>query len=522
MQVLKPEELTIEQKLGQLLIVRGYKDQEDKEFVLEMARKKAVGGIQVLFRDGYREEIRELQEAAGYPILVYSDMERGFPKGQKIPSAMALAAVNDLSIAYEAARVTAIEAKEAGLNAICGPVVDISCPGALCKVNRTFGDDTAKVSAFGCAMIRGYQDEGLLVMAKHYPGGSDMVDDPHIREGLSQLDPQQMEEKDLVPYIDAIKKENLSGIMTGHVVFPKIDPVYPATLSKKHLDIIRKHGFEGLAITDSLAMMGICRKYGERAPIGMAVAAGHDMVLPSYRLSYKEAYEALVESYHQGVFTEEQVDAAVGRIIEAQKKSLKKASADKLTQEQKDRMQALCQKVICPVTQDGISLALDKDTKKLFVLLAENSYPALGENAQEIRTEGFYGLEQALKNKELILSRFPDAEVIIIQEFPNTPQFERVCDLANHCDDVVFFTFNRGGSYVGSEELTKRVEYLIETLMGKLAAIVHIGNPYAVECFQHARRLLLGFAPGECEEYAVRALAGEYTPNYPLPVSFRK
>jgi chromatin segregation and condensation protein Rec8/ScpA/Scc1 (kleisin family) len=213
---------------------------------------------------------------------------------------------------------------------------------------------------------------------------------------------------------------------------------------------------------------------------------------------------------------------AVRRIIEAQKKSLKKASAEKLTQEQKDLMQALCQKVICPVTQEGISLSLDKDTKKLFVLLAENSYPALGENAQEIRTEGFYGMNQALKNKELILSRFPDAEVIIIQEFPNTPQFERVCALANHCDDVVFFTFNRGGSYIGSEELTKRVEYLIETLTGKLAAIVHIGNPYAVERFQHTRRLLLGFAPGECEEYAVKALAGEYTPTYPLPVSFRK
>ena len=54
MQVLKLEELSIEQKLGQLLIVRGYKNQEDKEYVLEMARKKAVGGIQVLFRDGYR------------------------------------------------------------------------------------------------------------------------------------------------------------------------------------------------------------------------------------------------------------------------------------------------------------------------------------------------------------------------------------------------------------------------------------------------------------------------------------
>ena len=116
---------------------------------------------------------------------------------------------------------------------------------------------------------------------------------------------------------------------------------------------------------------------------------------------------------------------------------------------------------------------------------------------------------------------FPGCEVEIIQEFPHHGQIQTVCNRANHCDEVVFFTFVVGSSYYGDESLTKRLEYLIGTLEDKLAAIVHTGNPYAVEPFQNVRRLLIGFAQGASERSAIRALQGEYTPTYTLPVHFR-
>ena len=213
MQELKLSELTLEQKIGLVICARGGRDAEDKAFILEMVRKKAVGGIQIAFTDDYKDFIREIQEAADYNVLLYNDMECGYPKGQQIPPAIALGAVNDPEVAYEAARITAIEAKAEGFNAVCGPVVDISRPGALCKVPRTFGDDVNTVSTLGRAMIRGYQDEGMLVMAKHYPGGSDMLDDLHIQNGISQLSEEELLQLDLIPYLDAIREENL--IHTG-------------------------------------------------------------------------------------------------------------------------------------------------------------------------------------------------------------------------------------------------------------------------------------------------------------------
>lgn len=518
---LKLNELTLEQKIGLVICSRGGRDSADKTFLLEMIRKKAVGGVQIGFTDGWQDFIKEIQEAADYPILLYNDMEQGFPMGQQIPSAIALGAVNDPEIAYEAARITAIEAKAAGFNAVCGPVVDISCPGALCKVPRTFGDDVNTISTLGRAMIRGYQDEGMLVMAKHYPGGSDVTDDPHIRDGVSQLSEEELMQLDLIPYLDAIREENLSGIMTGHVMLPKIDPVYPATLSPKLISIIRKAGFKGLLITDSMAMMGICRKYGERATLGLAMAAGHDMVLPSYRLTYRESYDALMESFQKGVFTIEQLDAAVTNVIATQKKVQKAASAKALTAEQKEKMQYLNENILCARLGDGQKLALEKNKKYLFVLTSENAYPKFNDDGKEITMKGNRSVAQLVPLAQALQEFFPGCEVEIIQEFPHHSQIQTVCDRANHCDGVVFFTFAVCSSYMGDESLTKRLEYLIGALEGKLEAIVHTGNPYAVEPFQDTKRLIIGFTPGSSELCAIRALAGAQLPIYNLPVHFR-
>ena len=521
MQELKLGELTLEQKIGLVICSRGGQNDEDKAFILEMVRKKAVGGIQIAFTDGYKAFIKEIQETADYPILLYNDMERGFPKGQRIPSAIALGAANDPELAYEAARITAIEAKAAGFNAVCGPVVDISCPGALCKVPRTFGDDLNTISTLGCAMIRGYQDEGMLVMAKHYPGGSDMKDDPHIRDGVSMLTEEELLKLDLIPYLEAIEHENLSGIMTGHVMFPNIDPVYPATLSPKLISIIRNAGFQGLLITDSMAMMGICRRFGERETLGLAMAAGHDLVLPSYRLTFKESFEALKESFRKGIFTLEQLDTAVARVIAAQNKFQKPASATALTQAQKDRMQQLNENILCTRIQDGQALALDKRKKYLFVITAENEYTKFSDDGKEIALPANRTKAQLASAIRQLMDTFPGCEVEVIQEFPNPHQIQTVCNRANHCDGVVFFTFAVCSSYYADESLTKRMEYLIATLEPKLEAIVHVGNPYAVEAFQNVRRLLVGFATPYSEASAIRALAGEYTPPYQLPVSYR-
>ena len=137
---LKFEDLTLEQKLGMMLVRRSaFIDDEDIEFTLEMIKKHAVGGIQLAPNP---ELMKRIDEALDYPLLICYDMETGYPGGNvRHPALIALGAVNDEEMIYQNAYLTALEAKKAGYNTIWGPVVDACNEGALCCISRTFGDD---------------------------------------------------------------------------------------------------------------------------------------------------------------------------------------------------------------------------------------------------------------------------------------------------------------------------------------------------------------------------------------------
>lgn len=78
-----------------------------------------------------------------------------------------------------------------------------------------------------------------------------------MTESFSEDTVEDLLNYDLYPYIRLIEEGLLDGIMTLHKRFVNIDPDYPATLSKKVIDIIRNLGFNGVAMTDALIMMGI-------------------------------------------------------------------------------------------------------------------------------------------------------------------------------------------------------------------------------------------------------------------------
>ena len=98
-----------------------------------------------------------------------------------------------------------------------------------------------------------------------------------MQEGFSDFDEEYVRNVNLMPYKYLLERGLLPTVMVGHTVFHKIDPVYPASLSKKVIDILREIGFDGLLFTDSFAMMGILQRFGEENIYGMSVAAGADI-----------------------------------------------------------------------------------------------------------------------------------------------------------------------------------------------------------------------------------------------------
>ena len=105
--------------------------------------------------------------------------------------------------------------------------------------------------------------------------------DSHTGLPVVDHDLQTIESYDLPPFRAAIKA-GVPMVMAGHLVYPAVDPDLPASLSPKAMGLQREDlGFDGVVITDDLAMVGAS---GGGAPSQAAVAAvkaGADMLLIS-------------------------------------------------------------------------------------------------------------------------------------------------------------------------------------------------------------------------------------------------
>ena len=72
-------------------------------------------------------------------------------------------------------------------------------------------------------------------------------------------------------------------------------------------------GFEGLILTDALAMGAIEKNYGSEKAAVLAIEAGNDILLMPY--DYKAAYKAVVDAVITGKIPEERINESVLRIL---------------------------------------------------------------------------------------------------------------------------------------------------------------------------------------------------------------
>jgi beta-N-acetylhexosaminidase len=188
---------------------------------------------------------------------------------------------NPLDRAYEFAFTTATEMKLVGLNMNMAPVMDVQKgePEKHLK-GRTFGEDPEKVCELGRAIIETLQGNGIMAVAKHFPGLGRAPLDPHLELPRIEVDVKEMETVHLPPFRSAIEKK-VSAIMTSHAVYPALDPGRPATLSAAVLNglLREKMAFEGLIISDDLEMGAIAKQWGVAEGAAASFEAGADILL---------------------------------------------------------------------------------------------------------------------------------------------------------------------------------------------------------------------------------------------------
>ncbi len=265
-------------------------------YYLDLVRKGIAGFIVFGGELGsVREGLKKLQEEAGLPLIISSDLEQGLGQqirgGTLFPPAMAVASAltklqysgvqsRNSGLMTDVFRAMAVEAKYAGINTIFAPVLDINTnPKNPIISVRAFGEDPETVSRFGTAYIKSVQGEGVAACGKHFPGHGDTATDSHIRLPVIDRKLDDLKRLELEPFQKTIKA-GVKMIMLGHLSVPALDPSgMPVSLSHAAVNFIRKEmRFRGILTTDALNMGGI-GKFSEEEAALTSLRAGVDIIL---------------------------------------------------------------------------------------------------------------------------------------------------------------------------------------------------------------------------------------------------
>lgn len=254
-----------------------------EEPIVQQGLELGTGGF-ILF-GGTRDEVRkltaDLRAAAGRPLLIASDLERG--AGQQVaglaelPPPLALASLDDPAVVRGAGALTATQALSVGINWVLAPVADLDLePENPIVQTRAFGADPARVGPLVAAWVTGCEAAGALACLKHWPGHGRTRHDSHDALPVVDAPREVLLAEDLAPFAAGIAA-GVSSVMTAHVAYPALDPGgAAATFSAPILDLLRTGlGFEGLIVSDALMMEG-ARRGGTPSD---AIAAGVDLLL---------------------------------------------------------------------------------------------------------------------------------------------------------------------------------------------------------------------------------------------------
>ncbi len=338
-----PDKDEVRMKVGQLFLLAF--TGEEADIVLPFIAERGIGGL-YLSNENLREPkqsallMNELQAAAmngisKQPLLTACDQEGAWgimvPYSTTGPGNMALGA----SPVANTEEMYSIFAKElTSIGVVCNlcPAADVnSNPLNPIIGTRSFGENPQAVADRVKAAITGLHSNGIIAVAKHFPGHGNTSTDSH--KGIPRVTRslEEIESIDLLPFKVAIDA-GVDLVMTSHIIFDALDPEHPATLSSLILiDYLRdKLGFKGVVITDSFNMGSIQKSYDPPEAAILTILAGADMIMLAeerygedvgdYIKSQNEMIDRVEQAVIEGRIPMERLNEAYNRIISLKEK----------------------------------------------------------------------------------------------------------------------------------------------------------------------------------------------------------
>ncbi|MCF6462973.1 beta-N-acetylhexosaminidase [Clostridium sp. Cult1] len=329
------DKMTLDEKIGQLMII-GINGLTIDDHTKEMIEKYHIGGF-ILFKYNIADEnqtlellnnLKKVNSTNPIPLFLSIDEEGGrvsrLPNSFiKLPAAKRIGDINDKDISLEYGKIIGKRLKSLGFNMNFGPVLDVnSNPQNPVIGDRAFGSSSKTVVDNGMQVMKGIKSENIVAAVKHFPGHGDTNMDSHIDLPVIEKDLNDLEKIELVPFKESIK-QGVDTIMIGHILFPKLDNQYPATLSKEIITglLREKLSYEGLIISDDMTMGAIIKNYTiEEAAIKFLKAGGDLLLICHGYENHVKIINRIKEEVNKGSISEDELDEKLYRIIQIKEK----------------------------------------------------------------------------------------------------------------------------------------------------------------------------------------------------------
>jgi len=550
------EGMTLDQKVGQLIMPSFRStylssDSDVYDELVSLVHDQHVGGFllfggrerapDVLLNAGYSRSVlgqplaaasitNRLQAIAALPLLNSADFETGvgfrISGATTFPRAMAFGAAGDDRLAFEAGRITALEARALGIHVNFAPVADVNNNPRNPVINtRSFGEDPATVARLAAAYVRGLTEGGMLATVKHFPGHGDTDVDSHRGLPLIAHPRERLDRVELPPFRAGIEA-GAAAVMTSHIELPGLepDPARPATLSQRIVtDLLRVElGFDGLIYTDSMRMRGVTDLVSASEAAVGAIDAGHDVVVHSP--DDAAAFDGLKQAVEGGQISQARLDASVRRILSAKARlGLHRTRAVSLDTAPLIVGTRLHRAAAAEVSRRGMTLIKDERNDvplrmprtASILYLSVLDYPSGWGNGAPSRTF-LPELEQ----------RWPNVTAVEVSDRTSQAELELLRASIDHYDAVVASVFVRTASFSGRMDLTDGLVALLQSVArrsqarGQPFVTVFFGNPYAATFLTDLPAMLLTYDFYDlAEASAVRAIAGEAPITGRLPIT---
>lgn len=316
--------MTLEEKVGQLFFVRCPADS-----AVEDVSAYHLGGYILFGRDTKDRTANELiqtiqryQDAAAIPLLMGVDEEGGTVvrvssnphlRSEKFASPQRLYALGGMDRILADTREKNVLLRALGFNVNLAPVADVSTDPGDFIYDRAFGQDAAATSDYVSAVTGRMRADGMGSVLKHFPGYGDNAD-THTGIAVDDRPYEDFVNSDFLPFLAGMAAGgDTAAVLVSHNIVECMDPDLPASLSPAVHNLLRQDlGFDGVVMTDDLAMDAVGAYAGDGAVAVMALQAGNDMVVTT---DYRSQIPKVLEAVENGSLEEAAIDAACRRVL---------------------------------------------------------------------------------------------------------------------------------------------------------------------------------------------------------------